>query len=391
MKIIRHISSFPPVRENGPAFHAQRLTRMLSKRNHECTVISHGGRTCQKSHTEKRDGYTIKWYPSLYSSGNIVLAPSLLKISLKHSPDLIHIHDYRSFESGIVARIANIREIPIILTAHGSVSMFQYLAQNAMEKIPYHLYDFLTRNFIPNNAEAIVATCEHESRQMQKYGIDKRKISVIPHGVDPSPNLSLLKQTTKKNPRPTVLFVGRISLARNLPLLLNALTLVKDEIPDVLLVICGNYTSESSFIRKRNIQRNITTLIHENDLKNNIEFRGWMSRDNLWKEYLQADIFAWPSMHDNYGHALVEASICGLPIVSTSVGVAAEVIGNNKGGFLVDKYNHALFAERIIELFMNKSKYDEASEFIQKQSQKFSAKKMVDSYEELYSNVISRS
>jgi len=364
---------------------------MLSKRDHECTVISHGGRTCQKILTEERDGYTIIWYPSLYSTRNITLAPSLLKISLKHTPDLIHIHDYRSFESEIVARIASIREIPIILTAHGTVSLFQYLAQNVMGRIPYYLYDFLTRKFLPNNAEAIVATCEYESRLMQKFGIDKAKIFVIPHGVNPPPNLSHLKQNIPKNSRPTALFVGRISLARNIPLLLNALILVKDEIPDVLLVICGDYISESSFIRGNNIQTNITESIRTNNLKNNIEFRGWMSRDDLWKEYSQADIFVWPSMHDNYGHALVEASVCGLPIVSTSVGVAAEVIGNNEGGFLVRKDNHVIFAEKIIELFLNKSKYDKASVFIRKQSQKFTVKKMVDSYEELYSNVISRS
>ena len=77
-----------------------------------------------------------------------------------------------------------------------------------------------------------------------------------------------------------------------------------------------------------------------------------MAQSELSNWYRKADIFVYPSLYENFGQPILEAAAAGLPVVSTSVGVATELITDSETGFLITGENQEL-AERITQLANN--------------------------------------
>lgn len=68
----------------------------------------------------------------------------------------------------------------------------------------------------------------------------------------------------------------------------------------------------------------------------NVHFIDFMSKPELRKWYLAADLFAFPTREDIWGLVVNEAMACGLPIVSTDRCIAAlELVKNGENGYIV--------------------------------------------------------
>jgi Glycosyltransferase len=72
-------------------------------------------------------------------------------------------------------------------------------------------------------------------------------------------------------------------------------------------------------------------------------------QDELINWYSKGDIFVYPSLYENFGQPILEAAAAGLPIISTPVGVAREIITDNETGFLFNGDNQEL-TDRITQL-----------------------------------------
>ena len=74
-----------------------------------------------------------------------------------------------------------------------------------------------------------------------------------------------------------------------------------------------------------------------------------MAQDELFNWYRKGDIFVYPSLYENFGQPILEAAAAGLPIISTPVGVAQEIITDNETGFLFNGDDQEL-TDRIAQL-----------------------------------------
>ena len=67
-----------------------------------------------------------------------------------------------------------------------------------------------------------------------------------------------------------------------------------------------------------------------------VVFLGRLTRDEVLKLIPHFDIFFYPSGLDILPNAILEASVSGLPVISTSVGGMPEIIVDKKTGFLLE-------------------------------------------------------
>ena len=63
----------------------------------------------------------------------------------------------------------------------------------------------------------------------------------------------------------------------------------------------------------------------------------WRSQEEMVSFYQRLDAYICTSRTEGGPHPLLEASSCGIPIISTQVGIAPDLIENNKNGILIDR------------------------------------------------------
>ena len=103
----------------------------------------------------------------------------------------------------------------------------------------------------------------------------------------------------------TILYLSRISKKKNLLFLIKSIIHSENK-NKIKLKIIGFCEDEFYF-------KSCIDLINENQIDH--EFIGSIPHEQLSKYYLSSDIFCLPTLHENYGHVILEALSYGLPII----------------------------------------------------------------------------
>jgi glycosyltransferase involved in cell wall biosynthesis len=86
------------------------------------------------------------------------------------------------------------------------------------------------------------------------------------------------------------------------------------------------------------------------DLVERVTFLGWVSGAGRLALFEKHDIFLLPSQNDSFGMGFIEAMAYGLPVVALNWGAIADVVADDKVGFLVKKPDAALLANALKQL-----------------------------------------
>ncbi len=142
-----------------------------------------------------------------------------------------------------------------------------------------------------------------------------------------------------------ILFVGRIARVRRIELLLQAVG--KLNIPYHLTIAGGE--EKTSSVTRAGYLNELKQLTKQLGLESEVTFTGKKTSEELKSLYQSADIFVYPSLYENFGQPLMEAAAHGLPLISTPVGVARDIIIEGETGFLV-KAKPEEIKDRIVSL-----------------------------------------
>ena len=142
-----------------------------------------------------------------------------------------------------------------------------------------------------------------------------------------------------------LLFVGGLSPWKGLPVLLEALSLVRRKQADVCLDVVGSggpdYTEE------------LRRLCQRLDLTEAVNFLGQRTAEEIVQRQLRAQIFVLPSDNENSPNTLAEAMVIGMPVIATKVGGVPSMVEEGETGVLVPPRDAQLLAERIIWMLGN--------------------------------------
>jgi len=137
-----------------------------------------------------------------------------------------------------------------------------------------------------------------------------------------------------------VMCVTRLVPIKNLPMLLDAIALVRRTVPEVALVLVGEGPQQPALVARAR-QLGIADLVH---------FAGYVPQRETAAWYRSADVFALSSDFDNSPNVVLEAMASGLPIVSTDVGGLRDYVEPPGNGLLTPKGDADRFAEAIVAL-----------------------------------------
>lgn len=101
-----------------------------------------------------------------------------------------------------------------------------------------------------------------------------------------------------------------------------------------------------------------------------------------------ADVFAFPSWHENLSNALIEAMMVGLPVVATDVGGNLEIVRGG-GGLLVPAHDPSAFASALAELVADESKRNQMGGQARENAlANYSTEAMLDTVDRVYRTVL---
>ncbi len=145
------------------------------------------------------------------------------------------------------------------------------------------------------------------------------KIPIIPNGVD---GTRYTNESREWSP-PRLFSVGRIVYQKGLDRGLRALAQLKDI--NWRWSIAGDGPQMEA----------LKSLAQELGIAERVTFLGWRSKEELAKDYHQANLFLFPSRHEGMPNAVLEAMSSGLPVVATKIAGNEELVMEGGTGFLV--------------------------------------------------------
>jgi glycosyltransferase involved in cell wall biosynthesis len=182
----------------------------------------------------------------------------------------------------------------------------------------------------PHLANGWVVASRFTARTLTERGIPPAQVHVVPYGVDSTSFAPRAAAPRVEGPF-TVLFVGSLSQRKGLADLLAAAGLLRAKTIRVLL--CGR-----GMVDRR--------LISEYP-EVNVEVKVGLSHADLVRQMHGADVLVMPSLAEGFGHVILEAMACGLPVIATPHTCAPDVIEPGKHGFIVPIRNAWAIAERL--------------------------------------------
>lgn len=248
-------------------------------------------------------------------SRDLVAFWRLLKILLRHKPDILHLNSPKMGLLGaLVGRLAGIKKI--IYTSHG----WPFLENRSIfGKIFFRILCW-----------KITWLC-HETIVISKSEQRNKKFHLIYNGIENINFLDKKLAREKLNLPENSLVVGTIAELhsnKGLEYLLEATKNI-----DATLVIIGDGELESELKLKANSSK--LTAIFPGNIPNAATF-------------LPAfDIFVLPSIKEGLPYVILEAGLAGLPVIASRVGGIPEIVENGVSGLLVKPKNSADVAEKI--------------------------------------------
>lgn len=199
----------------------------------------------------------------------------------------------------------------------------------------------------------IAATPAERAQLLWLYRTDRRKIEVIPPGVDVQRFYPLPKEEARMRlcvmpDLRMLLFVGRIEPLKGVDNILRAVALLRDSDPVLLNDVCicviggdmGDVTPDTELAR-------LVSLRDDLHLGERVCFLGARDQDVLPYYYSAAEALIMPSDYESFGMVALEAMACGTPVIASEIGGLAYLVQDGVNGFHVPTREPAALAARI--------------------------------------------
>ncbi len=229
--------------------------------------------------------------------------------------DIIHVHALFSSVSSNSMRIARREGIPYVLRPLGILEKYS-LGRRGIKKRAYLALGEKT-NLLGCSAYHLTSRREEAVSWLP----GKARRWIVPLAVETPAGVPARGGRADV---PTLLFLGRWDVKKRIPLLLEALAGLV-EIP-WRLVLAGAGDEHMS--------KRVEQAISRFGLSNRIDLPGFLTGADKEAALSQADLFVLPSMSENFGVAVAEAMVRGVPVVVTRGVALANEIEDCRGGWI---------------------------------------------------------
>jgi glycogen synthase len=339
---ILHVTwEYPPLVVGGLAPHVHGIATAQAAAGHHVVVLT-------RHHPDAPDDAVIDgvrvvrahsdlpWVPEEQFETQVISANhKLVQLTATirpWAPEVIHAHDW--LVAWAADTISALSGAPIVATVH------------ATERGRHH-------GQITNRTSAGVDAAEwwmtYQAKQViccstymvnevtTAWELPAAKVSMIPNGVTGADWRLPAASVPPRVGGPLVVSWGRLQYEKGFHVLLDAVALMGDDAGDIEVVIVGRGTYTED-LRRKTLELGLADRVH---------FAGFVSDHDLKVMLHQAACAVIPSLYEPFGIVALEALAAGAPLVASTAGGLAEVLGGTNAARLVEPDNAEQLADAI--------------------------------------------
>lgn len=287
--------------------------------------------------------FNIDFQRNPLGTKNVVAYKQIQAVQEKEKYDVVNVH---TPVAAFITRIAlrNYKNVKVIYTCHGfhfykGAPLLNWLIYYPLEKIAAKWTDCIT------------TINKEDFERAQKFRLRNKGSIFKINGVGIEASKYLLKDfdydVYRKNLELginsfVILILAELNKNKNHYQIIEAIKLLNNKYPDIKAVFAGTGHLEEDINRK----------IKEYSLEENIKLLGW--RNDVKELINTSDLVGLFSKREGFGKCLLEAMICGKPVVATRTRGPKELIIDSYNGFLVEINNYEETAKIIERLYLDK-------------------------------------
>jgi glycosyltransferase involved in cell wall biosynthesis len=390
MKMLQIIPSVSLV-YGGPSQMILGLSKALANNGIELTIIttnSNGDQGQAPLNVPlktpiKQDGYEIIYFQcSPFKRYKFSFDLLMWLNSNINNYDLAHIHALFSPVTTAAATICRMKNVPYILRPLGTLDPADLKKKKQLKNI----YGYLLEKPNISGAAGIHFTSQKECDVSFRFGAKTNDL-IIPLGVEIAENLSLfnnIRQELGINDNiPLILFMSRIEPKKGLDLLIPALEILLNEGLNFHFILAGANPQDQIY------EDSIKEQINHSSLKKSTTITGFVTGENKLKLLQNADLFVLPSYYENFGIAVVEAMLMGIPVVISDQVYIYQEIEKAKAGWICNCNKEDLIEKLRLAIIDHNSRKEKGLNARKLVEEKYNwnaiAHQMISIYEEIIS------
>ena len=321
---------YPPTIYGGAGVHVSELVRALrgvaSTTGVEAVVRAFG------DHRHEPATFSYADLPAL-AGANPALQTLGVDLTIANAcagADLVHSHTWYANLAGHLAGL--LHGIPHVVTAHSLEPLRPWKAEQLGGG--YALSSWAERTAYETAGAVIAVSAAMRDDVLRAYpDVDPERVHVIHNGIDtaewtPTKDRDRVRRHGVDPDRPSVIFVGRITRQKGLPLLLRAVAKLP---PGVQIVLCAGAPDTPEIAAE--VEQLVAGL--RATRKGVVWIPEMLPREDVIALLSAATVFACPSIYEPLGIVNLEAMACATAVVATATGGIPEVVEPGETGLLV--------------------------------------------------------
>lgn len=253
-----------------------------------------------------------------------------------------------------------------------------FVCHNVFPHERFPLDRFLTK-LVLRQGNYFITQSEMDANDLRSIKKDARPI-VTPH---PTYNAFKISDISKAEARKILnideqanimLFFGFVREYKGLKYLLQAMPVIKKNVPDAQLWVVGDFGDEKESYFK------MIDSLEIRDVVKTVE--GFIPDTEVEKYFTACDLVVLPYVSATQSGIVPMAFGFSRPVLVTNVGGLPDVVTDNKTGYVVESQSHSAISEKAIDFF-NENRAEEFIENIKKEENRFSWDTFVDKLSKL--------
>lgn len=285
--------------------------------------------------------------------------------------------------------------VPVVQMFHTLGRMKNRIAQE-QSQVEADLRIFTETDIMSWADRLIAATPAERAQMLWLYRADRRKIEIVPPGVDLArfapidPRCAKARIGVAQDDR-LLLFVGRIEPLKGVDNILHAVALLRERDPALAKALCAVVIGgDAESASPDDELRRLIVLRKRLAVEDRVRFLGARDQDFLPNYYSAADALIMPSDYESFGMVALEAMACGTPVIASEIGGLAFLIQDGVNGFHVPTREPAALAQRIQWLLSDPALRDRISRAARDTAQGYGWPHIVDRLLVIFESVIER-